>query len=75
MWIYVYIYIYIYIHIYTHTQLNLQSHIYAYTGCLKIEATSQYDNDLLLSQAQWWLFGTYPVKYASFELETSNQSF
>ena len=31
-------------------------------GCLKIDATHYYDNDLLLGQEHWWLFGTHPVK-------------
>ena len=39
------------------------------TGCLKLDATHQYDNDLLLRQVQCRSFGTRPVKNASFELE------
>ena len=43
------------------------------TGCLKIDATHLYDNDLLLRKVQWRPFGTRRVKKSSFELETSNQ--
>ena len=49
--------------------------VYIYTGCLKIDATHYYDNDLLLKQAQWQSFGTCPLKNASFELKTSRQCF
>ena len=31
-------------------------------GGLKIDVTHQFDNDLLLRQAQWRSFGTRPVK-------------
>ena len=33
----------------------------------------QFDNDLLLRQEQWRLFGIHLVKKAFFELETSNR--
>ena len=44
-------------------------------GCLRIDASHQYDTDLSLRQTQWWSFGTTPVKNASFELETLNRRF
>ena len=40
------------------------------TGCHKIDATQSYDDDILLRKAQWWSFGTRPVKNASLDLET-----
>ena len=43
-----------------------------YIGCLKIDATHLYDNNLLLRQLQWCLFGTCLVKNVFFEQEISN---
>ena len=45
------------------------------TGCLEINVTHLYDNDLLLRQAQWRSFGTCPVKNASFELDLKSMFF
>ena len=83
IWMYIYIYMNVYIYIYKVSQNRCiwmyiyiyiyTRYIYIYTRCLKIDATHEYDNDLLLKQAQWRSFGTRPVKNASFELETSNQ--
>ena len=55
--------------------ITVYIHAYVCTWCLKIDATHKYDNDLLLRQVQCWSLGTYPVKNASFEQETSNQFF
>ena len=38
---------------------------FPHTGCLKIDATHLHDNNLLLRQAQWRLFGARPVKMHS----------
>ena len=45
------------------------------TGCLKMDSTHSYDNDLLLKQTQWQSFWTRLVKKCNLLLETSDQYF